>query len=315
MGSKLESLKRLVFYNKSTKLLSIALAVITWYSIRDAISFEVVVPDIRLDIQVKEGTAILYQSVTTADVTFRGAQEDIQLIDPRRIHVVVDLRGESAGSEQVPIAPDHVEGARGVRAIVVKPNTLMVTLDRESEKRVQVKGMFSGKPLLGQVESVVCDPVTVELRGPAGKLAATDFVRTEPVDVDGRIQSFVKRSRVLPPSDTWVAHIDPPDVQVKVNIVEKAAEREWKDVPVLAVVPPGSPIRVEIQPSKVNLVLYGRSEMLEGIEDNDVQVLVDCAGLASPGEYDVPVYVRTPTEMEVTAATDPESVHVVLKQP
>ena len=315
MGNRTESFKRLLLENKSTKLLSLVLAAITWYSIRDTISFEVVVPDIRLDIQVKEGTAILYQSATTADVTFRGSQEDIQLIDPRRIRVVVDLRGNSAGSEQVPIAPDRVEGARGVRAVVVKPNTLMVTLDRESEKRVQVRGMFSGKPLLGQVESVTCDPVTVELRGPAGKLAATDFVRTEPVDVDGRIQSFAKRIRVLPPSDTWVAHIEPPDVQVKVNIEEKAAEREWKDVPVLAVITQRSPIRVEIQPSKVNLMLYGRSEMLERIEGNDVRVLVDCASLVLPGEYDVPVYVRTPTEMEVTAATDPERVHVVLKQP
>ena len=43
-----------VFHNKWLKLLSLLMATISWYVIQDAISFEVEIPDIRLQIQVQE---------------------------------------------------------------------------------------------------------------------------------------------------------------------------------------------------------------------------------------------------------------------
>ena len=299
--------------NIRIKILSLALAVISWYAIRDATSFEVLIRDIRIEPQTKVGMAILNQSATTVDVTFRGSQEDIRQIDASQMKAVIDLRGDSPGTEEIAIGPRNVEGVRGVRPVQINPSKVRVTLDVEEEKTVLVRGTSVGKPLLGQVESVVCDPAAVKLYGPARKLATTEFVYTAPVDVDGRIESFAKRSPVLPPSDTWGARVEPPDVQVKVAIVEKASEREFRGIPVMAVMSPGVAAQVDIRPPKVNVVLYGRAEMLESVKEETLKAFVDGSGLHVPGEYDVSVNVHLPTETEVSSATDPELVHVMLK--
>ena len=307
--------KDFLLRHKRVKILSLGLAVISWYAIRDATSFEVVMRDVRLEIQVPDGMAIQNQSATSVDVTFRGSQEDTRLIDPARLRAVVDLRAASAGSTELQIGPRIVEGVRGVRAVDVKPNRLRVSLDRESEKLMSVKGMWTGKPLLGQVESVTCDPPIVRVRGPARKLDATEMVYTSPVDVDGRIESFAKRSPVLPPSDTWGVRIEPPEVQLKIRIVQKSAEREWDNVPVMAMVPPGLSVNAVFRPSQVSVMASGRSEVLAAISDEQVKAVANCSGLAVPGEYEVPVSVSLPTEAGVTAVTDPETIKVILRKP
>ena len=78
------------------------------------------------------------------------------------------------------------------------------------------------------------------LRGPAQQLAQTDWVYTEPVDVEGRIESFTKRCKVLPPSNIWTPVIEPTEVQVSVQIAVKSDTLELSDIPVEVVVKPSS---------------------------------------------------------------------------
>ena len=77
-------LRRKLVSHKGLKLAAIMLAVAAWYSIRDAVSFEVDIRDVPLQIRAKDGTAILDQSVNMVDVTFRGAQDDIRALDQTR---------------------------------------------------------------------------------------------------------------------------------------------------------------------------------------------------------------------------------------
>ena len=313
MPARLTWLKDLVAANKRIKLLSLVLAAISWYAIRDATSFEIVVRDIRVEPQYREGMAVLHQSATTVDVTFLGSQDDIRKIDPSQIKAVVDLRSAGAGTEEITLGPGNIEGERGVRPVQVTPGKLKVTLDREDEKMVRVTGTYAGKPLLGQVDAVACEPEMVRLRGPARKLDTTEAVYTAPVDVDGRIESFAKRSPVLPPSDTWGARIEPPDVQVRIDIAQKASQREFRDVAVLVMTPPGGAAPAELLPAKVNVTLFGRSEVLDAVQIGTVKVLADCSGLSAPGGHDVPTHVYVPPEIEVSAVADPKTVHVVLR--
>jgi len=213
------SLRGLLTHNKRLKGLSVLLGIVTWAIIQDAISFEIEIPEVRLQIQVQSGMAILNQSVATVDVTLRGSQEDIRLVDPRRVQAVVELSGDSGPlPQEIELTPRMIRGLRGARAVAVHPSRLLVTLDRQAEKRVPVKGRTIGEPLSGTVEAVTCDPPTVLLKGPAAKLLTTEYVYTSPVDVDGRIESFSRRMSVLAPADNWTAEVMPSDVQVKVLI-------------------------------------------------------------------------------------------------
>lgn len=316
MSERRSWLGRAFLNNKRAKALSLVLGVISWYAIQDAISFEVVIPDIPVQVEAKKGWAILNQSATVVDVTFRGSREDIRLINPKEIKASVDLSKAALGMQEVTIHARNIEGARGVRVVEVKPHRVRVSLDREGEREVQVKGMYAGKPLLGQVESVTCEPAAVTIKGPEQRLETTECVYTVPVDVDGRIESFSKSMRVLPPSETWSARIEPPDVQVRVCIVAKSAERTWTEVPVMPVMAPGVPVQADIIPHRANVILRGRSEVLEGIKDGDVRVLVDCQGMEVPGEAEARPYVHLATAAKDLAwEVKPDQVRVILKRP
>lgn len=314
MSDKQTWVKRIFLHNLEIKIVAIVLAVVTWYAVRDATSFEMVVRDVKIDVQLKDGMAILHQSASAVDVTFRGSQDDIQRLGPKRIRIMVDLRSRgNAMTDQVVLTADNIEGARGVSVVDITPHRILFSLDSEGEKRVPVHGHITGKPLAGEVDEITCEPATVLLRGPAQKLQVTEMVYTQPVDVDGRIASFAKRVAVVPPGDNWTAHLQPAEVQVKVSIMEKSSRREWRQKPVAVLFPVNRPPLIDISPERVNVMLTGPSAELQAINEQDLAVFIDCAGLASPARYDLPVRVFIPGKTTVNATVDPPIVQVTLR--
>ncbi|MCA1809055.1 MAG: hypothetical protein LC725_06355 [Lentisphaerae bacterium] len=178
-----------------------------------------------------------------------------------------------------------------------------------------VKAQVTGRPLAGDVESLTCDPAIVLLRGPERQLAQTDLLYTETVDLEGRQTSFKKRCRVLPPSNVWTPHIDPPEVHVEITIVQQTDSHVWKDVPVLALVESGLAAQTMLTPARVNITLTGRSETLKNLQQLKPRAFVDCAGLDPSLTYELPVRVHLPPGTPVTVAVDPPAVHIVINQP
>ena len=310
MAAKLDLIRRILLHNKGLKLLSLLMATLSWLMIRDAISLEVVIPDIRLQIRTQEGLAILNQSASSVDVTVRGSQEDIQRLDPHRIQVIVELRDfGSTMPTEIEITPSMVHGVRGARAVAVNPTHIRVALDRQDEKRVPVRVRTTGAPLSGTVESVTPDPASVLLRGPAARLRTTEFVFTQPVDVDGRVESFLHRTALQAPGDNWVATMDPSEIQVKVTFASQTGGREWKAVPVKAVVDPGQGVTIDIEPATVDVIATGRSNELALVEIAQLRVFADCTGLSAPGTHVVPVRVHAGT---AGARAIPDTVRVTL---
>lgn len=311
MAGKRKLVRDFFFHNKRLKAMALVLAALTWYIIHDTISFEIEIPGVRLEIQVQDGMAILNQSASTVDVTFRGSQDDIQRLDPRRLQAVVELSPDTRGiSHEIILKPGMIKGGRGVRTVAIHPARIMVKLDRQAEKLVPVKGRTVGSPLFGQVESVTCEPSTVMLLGPVQKLKTTECVYTQPVDVDGRVESFVRRTAVQAPGDNWVAHMAPSDVQVKVTIAGKSAGRLWKDVPVSAVVESGSSLVVDLDPLTVDVISTGRADTSPAGEKFQIRALADCIGLTVPGVYTVPVQVNVTGDAVAVARPDVVKVTV-----
>jgi len=305
-------MKDLLFNNIGLKLMALFLGIASWFAIREAISFEIAIPEIPLEINTPAGWAILRQSETTVRVTFRGSQEDIRLMDSRQIRAIItphtNLFPQCLDME---LSPRDIKGIRGVRVVRVAPNRVQVSLDRESEKKVPVKSRTTGKPFAGEVEALVCDPAIVTLKGPAQQLNQTEWVFTEPVDVDGRIASFSRRCRVLPPDDTWTPKIEPAEVQVKIAITEKTETASFKTVPVWAVIKPGNPHIVQVQPERVKVELIGPAKQLEEIKNTSPHVFVDCVDLNTSLSYDLPVQVYLPPGKHLASTVDPPFVHVV----
>jgi YbbR domain-containing protein len=303
-------LKSLLFDNGKLKLLAVLLAILSFYAIRGTMGFEVGY-DVPVTIEVEKGIAVLDQDVRTVEVTFRGSQEDLRRLNHGNIKAVVRPTEQgSAGSAQISIDPRDIAGAAGVRVVKIQPAGVRVTFDREIEKTVQVNTPKTvGAPLVGQA-SISYEPRFVTIRGPRRRLQNTHSVSTEPVDVDGRVQSFSKTVRVLSPADQWVSQIEPSDISVKVAIVTDSISREWARVPVLAAIPPGKELRVHFDPDSVKITLAGRPELVNRVEADSVKAFIDCSGLDTSATYELPVSVRYPCGADTSAKVEPETVTV-----
>jgi len=305
-----------LLHNPGIKILALLAAVVSWLAIQETISFEVVLPDIPLEIRVAEGWAVLHQSEHAVRVTFKGSQDDIGQMDPKQIKAIVDLRTNSiVGSGEIVVPLSAIKAPRNVRPIRVEPSWVQVSLDREQEKKVPVQSRAVGKPFAGEVEALICDPAVVTLRGPAQQLQQTEWVYTESVDVEGRVESFTKRCRVLMPSDTWTPVIEPPEVQVNVMISERTETVEWDNVPVSVIVKPQALWTVEVLPPKVRVVLTGSPETLEDLQAVAPKAFVECLELDSSLTYDLPVQVFLPLGKAVSAVVEPHTVRVVVSKP
>lgn len=309
-------MKAFLLHNPGIKILALLAAVVSWLAIQETISFEVVLPDIPLEIRVAEGWAVLHQSEHTVRVTFKGSQDDIRQMDPKQIKAIVDLRTNSiAGSGEIVVPLSAIKAPRNVRPISVEPSRVQVSLDREQEKKVPVQSRAVGKPFSGEVEKLICEPAFVTLRGPAQQLQQTEWVYTESVDVEGRVEGFTKRCRVLMPSDTWTPVIEPPEVQVSVMISERTETVKWDNVPVSVIVKPQAPQTIEILPPRVRVVLTGSPETLEDLQTVAPKAFVECLELDSSLTYDLPVQVFLPLGKAVSAAVEPHTVRVVVSKP
>ncbi len=314
MANPFEVIKSLFVKNWTLKVLAILLGALSFYAIRGAISFEVPYT-VPIEVQMGPGMAVLDKSITSVDVTFGGSQDDLRRLDQTQLKAVVKPRETNpSGSEVVTIRPEHIVGLGKVRVLSIRPSTLTLSYDREAERDVIVlKPKTVGVPLMGRAE-LDYEPKAVKLRGPRRRLAHISAVSCEPVDVDGRVESFTRKVGVLSPGDAWVYQIEPREVTVEVTIVTERISRTVTNVAVLAVTQPGAPACVDIEPRMVDVVLMGRSEVLEGISHDAVRVYVNCVDLEAEANYELPVAVHLPPEVDVSTLVRPETVKVQLRE-
>ncbi len=314
MKDRFIRIQRAVANNKYTKLIALVLAVITWYAVQPAISFETVVSDVPVRIQVDPGWAVLEQSVAAVDVHFRGSREAIRFLSIEQPEVSLDVRGLQYGdSLTMPIPLKNVRAPGGARPVYLRPGEVVLTIDQESEKVVPVKANVQGSPPDGiEVERTVTTPAVVSISGPRQRLETVDSVRTMPIDLEGRLQSFKARVAVVSPSKTWVARMEPERVDVEVVLVERSASAEWKDIAVRAMVSPGKHPHAEITPTRVNVVLKGRAELLDALETDAIQAFVDCSRIDADTRYDLPVTLHLPPRI-TAEAIEPPVVSVIMR--
>jgi hypothetical protein len=300
--------------NWRLKLVSLVLAILTFYAIRGATSFEIPVT-VPLVVEVEKGIAILDQP-GTVEVTFCGSQADLRALDRNRIRAVVRPKtAESSGSERVPVREGNIKGASGVRVTRVVPEIATIAFDHEIEKVFRIlKPRAVGTPLGGKVE-IDYEPQYAKISGPKRWLQDREVVETEPVDVGGCTQSFSKRVRVLSPGETGVTRIEPSEITVKINIVTESVSREWTNIPVRAVLEAGNTNAVTFNPSSVTVTLHGRDEVLRKISGDSVTAFVDCVGFDTSDIYDLPVSVHLPPAVDMTATIEPPTVKVFFGTP
>lgn len=299
--------------NKGIKVVALLLGVVTWYAIREEISFEKEVTRIPIDILVDEGWAVLNMEPREATVRFQGPESSVWNLNRDNVRIQVDITGRT--DEQplyVDLDPAHVQTPGGVRTVDIRPPLISLSVDQVGETNLPVRAdMKDNLPEGFEVEAVVCRPATVTLHGPRQRLAQVEAIFTAPIDLAGRMGSFDLQEVLNVPGDNWEGWVDPSIVTVEVTVEERAATRAFENVPIRVLAGSGRQVEVGLLPDTVQVVLAGRAERLDALDPAAVFAYVDCEGLDAGGSYDLPVTVHAPGSLTVQEV-EPRSVKTTL---
>ncbi len=297
--------------NLGLKGLSILLAVITFYGIQREISFEVSY-DIPIEVELNPGIAILEKETEIIHVTFRGAPEDLSKLDQQLLKVSLRSHsGELSGPQRIKITPRNINGARGVTIESIKPSSVMITFDHEVQKSVIIEQpIIQGSPLIGSAE-LEYNPKVAMVSGSHQRLSDLQSVTTEPVDVDGRVESFNKTLRILLPGGKGNISVEPKDVLVKVNIITEVVSVTMTNIPVLAITEPGTYSATEFDPPVVTVTLEGSAEVIDNLDFGKVRVFANCLELDTESTNAIPLNVHLPINKNISATIEPDSVMLI----
>lgn len=301
--------------NPRERLLALLLAVVVWYAIREATSFEATIEDVPIEVLRDDGLAVLDQSETNTDVRFSGSRTDIRDLARNQVRVVVDVRGKAReGPHAVAIGPGNVVAPRGARPVFVRVDRVSFSLDRESEKLVPVKVDLQGAPPPGiEVDRAICAPAVVTLRGPSSRLRDMESVRTLPIDMEGRQQAFKVRRALVTPGVPGETRLEPDRVQVEIQLAERAATRTIEGVDVAVLTGMGAPRVASLAPARVSVTVQGRAELLAELRPEDIRAFVDGGRGEAGGAYEMRVQVFIASAARVMAV-EPGSVTVTFQE-
>ncbi|MFA7257409.1 MAG: CdaR family protein [Kiritimatiellales bacterium] len=304
---------KVISRNWMMKLLCLVLAFAVWQAVRENTSFEVMVTDIPVTVTAGDGRAVLDQSTDTVSIRFRGSRDDIRFISSDQVEVNVDISGHSDRLRQtVKFSPRYVKAPSRAHAVQFDPPEITVTIDREVERVLPVKAIFEGELPQGiLMEKNLCAPATVKVRGAERLLSELEQVRTVPISLDGRYNSFKTHVAIAADAQPWT--VSPERVTVEANLVERVETRRIEDNVVRPMLASDDTRVVKIRPEKVAVTLRGSPQRIADLNARDIYTYIDCTELTEPANYDVPVRADAPAGLQVERI-DPATVQVTVRK-
>jgi len=304
---------RMLNRNRMMKLFCLLLAFAVWQAVRENTSFEVVVANIPVSVTAGEGRAVLDQSTDTVSIRFRGSRDDIRFIGSDQVEVKIDLSGRSDRLRRtVKFSPRYVKAPSHAHVVQFDPPEITVTIDREVERVLPVKVVLDGELPQGiQIEQTVSSPATVKVRGAERLLSELEQVRTVPVGLDGRYNSFKAHVAIASSGQPWT--VFPERVIAEVSLAERVATRRIENCYVRPLLATGDTRGVKIRPEKVTVTLRGSPQRVADLNERDVYTYIDCTELTESADYQISVRVDVPAGLQVEKI-EPAAVQVTVKK-
>lgn len=291
-------------------LLCLVLAFLAWQGIRKNIGFEVLVPDVLVDVSVPDGWAVWEKSVHRVNILFRGSREDIRYLNTGQLRVVVPITEPRHGDEiHIRLSDKYLKNPTGAKVVRFSPSEIVVRLDQEGERMLPVKATVNGTLPEGlEIDRIVCTPASVKVSGARQILDAMENVHTDAIELKDRQKTFKESFPVALP-EAGRLRVEPDWVSVDVALVQRSSTQTFENIPVRVLCASGERRRLELLPQTIKITVKGQQQRIEQMRTADVFAYVSCTELAENTGYDLPVIVDLPAGLQLVK-TEPAVVHV-----
>ncbi|MFT3699712.1 MAG: CdaR family protein [Kofleriaceae bacterium] len=243
-----------LFDNVGLKFLSLVLAVTVFLLVNTDKDREIT-ERVGVSYSMPDDRVLVSDRIEELHVTIKGPWQRLRKLDSREIdRVNIDLRRASSGD--VVITPDMIHLPTGLSVTSITPRTIHVVFDRRVEKVVEVSAQVSGRPEHGFVISEVKPtPATIKVRGGEATLRAITAIQTREVSFEGRTESYIAETEVVPPDGVEVEGT--PGVVVHVTVDEELVTRKLPALPVTVRGDGVDPAKWALTPGQVDVTLTG----------------------------------------------------------
>lgn len=270
-------LKSLFLQNGIWKAVSLAVALLVYFSIRSEISH---VRTVTFPVEVEQdgraegglGGAVVESVVPpVVRVTLRGSYEEVTQLAEKDMRCLIRPRqkkGELMDAVPVKIRNSNLRGIRRVQVVKIEPGRVDVKFDVPMSIRLAVAPPETKGHARGRVE-LSRGLTNAVVKGSRRLLSPLDrskvLIQPDPVDVEGRTQTFTARVKLNPPGDDPNAKVDPPEMAVTVKVISEKSTAKIEHIPVKVLQPAGSAAVWKVDPEYVDVEVTGRSEIVAGI--------------------------------------------------
>ena len=300
--------------NWGAKLVSLILAVGLWYYAVGEEGIEVT-RTIPVEIKVEnEKMSIVGKPTRVVVATLEAPRSLLANLASGELHAEhVIKKVENPGDYSFRLEPREIQlPSEKIRVVRIEPDVIQVKIDEIIVQKLEVEPNFLGEPAFGyhlDSSQVQLDPRSVLVEGPKGQLEKMEKMKTQPLDVVGRVRSFRKTVRLAEEpglkvlSESWI--------DVYVPIEETAGEKTFENIPIKILGPPLAFQKVTLLPPQLTLVLRGSSKELETLTPKNFVIYVEVSDL-SEGTHDVPL--KTVLPEKVSLKETPKPVKVTVQQ-
>jgi len=282
------------------KLLSLGLAFAVWVAVTGEGR---TVQDFSVPVEVSLGpkTALAGPPPLKVNVRLRAPESILRRIDAYDLDVRVDLRDAPPGERTVALTPRLVGGVpTDVEVVQLEPDRLKLSLARKVRREIPVVPTISGRPPRGYAfYRALPNPDGLQVEGPESRVGNTTRVRTDPIVLDDRRESFVARvAPIAESSDVTIADARPLDVRVFIDLapVDVTIPR----VPVFVAGGNGT-----VSVSSVSVTVSAPSALVSTLRSGNLRAMAEAAGTGDAR--------AVPLRIELTGLDDDARAKITVK--
>lgn len=297
--------------NWQTVLLSIALAVFTWFLVtgREVVETWVDMPVVMTN--PPEGLIIEDGLVDKIQVRLRGPKGLVGNLPSQNLVYPINVSNLKIGEQVVDIDPAKIPLSSTYEIIEVRPNRLRLTVDRRISKEVAVEAAWAGNLNSDyQLQEVKASPDVVTVRGPETLIRKISKTR---VVLRGDFPEDVPRSWAEDVALEVPDEIEASPGQVNVEALFAAKTREiWVKVPIEYQDPEG--FKVSVSQRYVRLLIQGPVFLFHDDEyRKSILASVAFGDKPAEGRFELNYDVTLPEGCQLEKK-NPETVTTVIKK-
>lgn len=291
--------------NWGLKIISLLLAIGFWFYVVSEESIEIT-KTIPLELlPPTDNLSVVKSSSSFLEVTFQSPRHLFSALSSSNLSARHKIEGvQKAGGYSFNVGlSDFSLPAPEIRIVKIFPSFITVTLDEVIVKKLPVQVELAGEPAYGyrvDQEAIELDPNAALVEGPKAILEKMDMIKTEPIQLVGRVRSFRRTVKIRQGAEVRVVGDGITEVQIPIKA--EFAERELKDVHVRPLGIPSGGSYVALQSEQISIVLKGPRALLDKLAASDILAYVEVEGLKE-GMQEVPLKLILPPDLTLKDET------------